>query len=459
MIDNRPSLLLIDDEPAFCEVFTRFMTDRYIVNCEHTGEKGISRFRLEKPDVVLLDLELGASPNGMEVLQQLRAEDEMAVIIILTHTNSIDTAIEATRAGANYYCTKSDDLDGLHFRIMKERNQKAAECLTEQLSTKISNADGPFIAVAQRSCSVVESIDRLAASETTVLITGETGTGKGAAALEIHRRSPRRNRRFVPVNCGGISDDLVASDLFGHEKGAFTGAYRQKPGAFELAAGGTLFLDEIGEASPRLQRQLLDVLESWQFVRVGGSRQIAADVRIIAASNRDLAKAVESGLFRKDLWYRLDVGRLHLPPLRKRIEDIPLLTEHLLRGLAKPKGIEKPSTLSAGAMKLLTDYPWPGNVRELRNVLERARLESEGDSITQAHLSFESDSFEDEEVLSYHDGKEVALRIFQRQYFMRILRRVKGSVAKAAAICGLQEPSLHKILHSAGIDPREFRGG
>ncbi|MCH8052682.1 MAG: sigma-54-dependent Fis family transcriptional regulator, partial [Planctomycetes bacterium] len=283
-----------------------------------------------------------------------------------------------------------------------------------------------------------DMINRVAGSNASVLLLGETGTGKELAARQIHRASPRSGRAFIAINCAALPETLLESELFGHEKGAFTGAHAEKMGRFEMADGGTLFLDEIGDISQSTQVKLLRVLQEKEFVRVGGTRTIATDVRIIAATNRDLQEAMEQGDFRQDLYYRLNVFPIHIPPLRKRRDDIPLLIDHFVNVSATELRCPKP-TISDEAIALLASYDWPGNIRELQNITERAVLLADGESITAAHLPRE---IVGDEPLEKSDKEESSLRGYEKALIIKALRESGWNQSKAARSLGISRDNL-----------------
>ncbi|MCL4440367.1 MAG: sigma-54 dependent transcriptional regulator, partial [Firmicutes bacterium] len=362
-----PKILVIDDEEHMCWALERAMKQEgYQVLTTTRGRAGLELIKEESPSLVILDLKM-PEMDGMEVLKKAKEMNPKLPVVMLTAHGTIETAIEAMKIGATDYLTKPFDLDELKMVIRQNlvMSQLVSEVnfLRSELTKKYRKMIGESPAIKD----VMFLIEKVSNSNATVLITGESGTGKEVAAVAIHQSSPRRDHPFVPVNCAALPENLLESELFGHEKGAFTGALARKMGRFELADKGTLFLDEITEMPLNMQVKLLRVLQEKSFERVGGTETLNVDVRIIAASNRDINTAIEKGFFREDLYYRLNVIHIHLPPLRERKEDIPLLANYFLEKL-RPTYLV--NSITENAMKLLIKYNWPGNIRELQNVLE-----------------------------------------------------------------------------------------
>ncbi|HUC44584.1 MAG TPA: sigma-54 dependent transcriptional regulator, partial [Candidatus Sulfotelmatobacter sp.] len=367
-------VLLVDDDGTFRTVLSSEL-ERIGLAVERagTGEEAIAAVAKREPDVVLLDLEL-PDRNGLDVLRVLRETHPAAQVVMLTGHGSIDTAIEAIRRGAFDYVAKPCPLDELEVRIQRALERRALLTRTSLLERALTPSDptGAFLGDSPAFAAARELLSRVAPSDSSVLISGETGSGKEMAAKLLHARSPRHGRPFVVVECAALQEDLLQSELFGHERGAFTGADRAKPGLFEVANGGSIFLDEIGEVSPAAQVKLLRVLDASTFRRVGGTAELHVDVRVIAATNRDLTALVRQGLFREDLYYRLRTIAVEMPPLRARAGDVELLAGHFVRRLNARYGFEK--RIGAEAMALLHRHPWPGNVRELLHAVEAAAI-------------------------------------------------------------------------------------
>ncbi len=369
-------VLVIEDDDTVRDVLRSFLSEKgFEATLAQNGATGLDMLRTEKFDLILTDLVMPGI-TGMDVLKEVVASKISLPVIVMTAFGTVQTAVEAMRLGAFDYLTKPFNLDELMIVIEKalsvSKLQKENVMLKMQLKKKY-NFKG-LIGDSPRMQAVYELIEKIADTDSTVLITGESGTGKELIAKTIHyNNSSRAGGPFVPLNCAAIPKDLLESELFGHEKGAFTGAINTRIGRFELAQGGTLFLDEVGELDPSLQVKLLRVLQEREFERVGGVKTIKVDVRILAATNKDLEKATKDGLFREDLFYRLNVIPLHLPPLRSRVEDLTLLTAHFVHEFCRKRKRE-PFTFSPDAMECLLKYSWPGNVREFENLIERLTI-------------------------------------------------------------------------------------
>jgi DNA-binding NtrC family response regulator len=387
MSDLLSRLLIVDDDPQITAGLSALLEEDWDVRVASTGREAIVGFGEFSPDVVLLDVSL-PDTTGIDLLHQLKMYSETTAVIMMSGGGSVDRVIESMKLGAETFLQKPFDFDTLLATLETVRRMIGTR--RELLALKRREAGQ-----AERIPGVSPSVQHLntilpqiARAPSPVLIEGESGTGKGVMARLIHNRSPRARAPFVDLNCAGLSKELLESELFGHERGAFTNATNTKPGLFEIAGEGTLFLDEIGEMETTVQARLLKALEEKRFRRVGGIRDLRADFRLLAATNRDLAAEVTANRFRADLYYRLNVVRLRMPPLRERMEDLPILVQELLRPLAKEMGRALPK-VSPTAMKKLERYPWPGNVRELRNVLERALLTLAEDHIRSEDLIIE----------------------------------------------------------------------
>jgi DNA-binding NtrC family response regulator len=375
-------ILMIDDSEEVCAHVSEYLrAEGFDIECSSHGAAGISLLEGNFYDIVLTDLKM-PDVDGMEVLRYLKEHAPDSICIILTGYGTIKNTVEAIKAGAFDYLTKPVKLDEIKIaieRALEHRNLKRENInLRNQLRKKYQFEN--MIGDSEEIQKIFETIEKVADTDSTILILGESGTGKELIAKAIHYNSYRREGPFVPVNCAAIPSELLESELFGHEKGAFTNAIRTRIGRFELANGGTLFLDEIGDMSPNLQSKLLRVLQERQFDRVGGLRTIKTDIRVIAATHQNLKKAVEEGKFREDLYYRLNVIPIEVPPLRRRGTDIPLLIHHFIEQFNKSKK-RNIQGIDAEAMKILMQYHWPGNVRELENVVERFVILASGEII------------------------------------------------------------------------------
>ncbi len=376
-----PTLLLVDDDPTFRRVMGGELERLgFEIAGAGSGEEAIQAAAKLEPQVVLLDLQL-PDMDGLQVLQAIRERSPGSEVIMLTGHGSFDTAIQSIRMGAFDYVAKPCPLDELEVRIQRALERRALQQRATLLERGLTPPDpgGFFIGASPAFRHALGLIERVAASDSTVLICGETGTGKEMAARLLHARSPRRSRPFVVVDCAALQEELLQSELFGHERGAFTGADRAKPGLFEVANGGTIFLDEIGEVSQATQVKLLRVLDTSTFRHVGGTTEVKVDARVVVATNRDLATRARQQLFRDDLYYRLSTITIDLPPLRQRVGDVELLAEQFVARLNERYGLSR--RLGPDAMALLRCYDWPGNVRELLHVVESAVVLCEGPEI------------------------------------------------------------------------------
>jgi DNA-binding NtrC family response regulator len=448
-----PSILLVDDDPAFRRVMTAEIARLgYDVAAAASGEEALQRLTKEEPDVVLLDLRL-PGVNGLDALRAIRESHPGPEVLILTGHGSIDSAIEAIRNGAFDYVLKPCPIDELQIRIqraLERRSLRGRASLLERGLTPPDLGDS-FAGESPEFRRAVQLIERVAPSDSTVLITGETGSGKDRAAKLIHARSTRRSRPFVVVECAALQESLLQSELFGHERGAFTGADRAKPGLFEVAQGGTIFLDEIGEVSPATQTKLLRVLDTSTFRHVGGTAEIRVDARVLAATNRDLKAMVRQGAFREDLFYRLSTITLEIPPLRNRGADLDLLTRLFVAELNERFG----SAIRIGddALAALRRHSWPGNVRELRHVIEAAMVVCEGEEILPEHISISGSARAPDapRVPAEGPGGLLSLEELERCHIKRVLEETGGHRGNAAHILGISERNLYRKLREHNL--------
>jgi DNA-binding NtrC family response regulator len=442
-------VLIVDDDPASRRLLeVRLRPLECDVATAGNGEQALTAIRKDVPDLVLLDLQM-PKMGGIEVLRALRKDEINVPVIVITAHGSIETAVEAMKEGAYDFITKP--VDANHFDIVV-RKLLEREGLKRELELFSEDADKRYRLVVGKSDKMndaVETAKKAATSKATVLLLGESGTGKEIFARAIHNWSERRSQPFVAINCVGLSRELLESELFGHEKGAFTGADQLKKGKMELANGGTVFLDEIGDVSQELQTKLLRFLQEREFDRVGGIKAIRVDVRVVAATNRDLDLAVKEGRFREDLYHRLNVVPILLPPLREIREDIPALARHFLQRFAKE--VKKNlSGISDKALGKLSAYDWPGNVRELANVVERAVVLGQGPEIAPYDLPPRIVAAQSElqsDGISYRD----AMDAYRRQLVIRALAQTQGNRAAAARSLGLHEKYFLRLLKSLRI--------
>jgi DNA-binding NtrC family response regulator len=450
----RPTVLVVDDDPGLRESFRLILEDDYEVVDVTTGQHALEVVRAAQVDVVLLDIRL-PELDGIDVLERIKQIDEQVEVILVTAVKTVKTAVAAMKLGAFDYVTKPFEEEELLATIRRALQKRSLEREVAYLRTELARRSGLDDIVGQHAemQKLFRTIAQISATSSTVLISGESGTGKELVARAIHRMSPRREKPFVAVNPAAMSDSLVESELFGHEKGAFTGAYQRKPGRFELAQGGTLFLDEIASLRPEMQAKLLRVLQERELERVGGTRTIRLDVRIVAASNVDLRQAVEKEAFRADLYYRLNVVPITVPPLRERRSDVPLLIEHFVQRYTAELG-KRITGVSPEALTALQEYPWPGNVRELQNVIERAVALAESGTIGLNDLP--TDVLLPDHRLRVKQAENLPLRTatdeFERQIVLRVLERVQWNRSEASRILGIHRNSLKMKLKRWGVD-------
>jgi DNA-binding NtrC family response regulator len=448
-------VLLVDDDPDFCEALgDRLRSLGFQVTIADHGGEALRLCREEPPAIVLLDLVLPGL-DGMVVLETIRREEPDVVVVVITGHGTIARAVEAMKKGAYDFVTKPVDARHLEIVLGKALERQSLRDANALLSSEVSDRYAAIVGDSPQMRAVLDIARRAAPSGATVLLLGESGTGKEVIARAIHRWSCRGERPFVVVNCVALSEELLESELFGHEKGAFTGAHQQKRGKLEVAHGGTVFLDEIGDIRPALQAKLLRVLQDQTFERVGGTRTIQTDVRFLAATNRDLRAAVRDGLFRLDLYYRLDVVSLTLPPLRERAGDVPALAQHFLERYRRELKRELRG-LTPEVLACLRRYPWPGNIRELENVIERAAVLAEGPDVTPRDLPAEireaglGDGVAREPARTYH----AAVEEFKRGLIASTLRRTGGNRTRAARLLGLQRTYLARLIRDLGLAER-----
>jgi DNA-binding NtrC family response regulator len=444
------SILVVDDDPAFRRALTSELERmRFAVTSASTGGEALSRLAAGEPDVVLLDLRL-PDMSGLDVLKVIREQHASTDVIVLTGHGSIDTAIESIRLGAFDYVGKPCPIDELEIRIQRALERQTLRKRASLLERGLTPPDlgGSFVGASEPFRRLVDLIDRIGPSGSAVLITGGTGSGKEMVAKLLHARSPRRQRPFVVVDCGALQESLLQSELFGHERGAFTGADRTKPGLFEVANGGTIFLDEIGEISAATQVKLLRVLDTSTFRHVGGTGEIHVNVRILAATNRDLEAMVRQHLFREDLFYRIGSISLHVPSVRERQGDIDLLADHFLARLNERFGSDR--RLTPAARGLLNRHDWPGNVRELLHAIESALVVCDGRDIQPEHLPASvrgrTRPRGADETAEAGVPAVSSLEMLERSQIELALKATAGHRGQAAKLLGISERSLYRKL-------------
>jgi DNA-binding NtrC family response regulator len=459
---ERPRVLIVDDELGVRESVRMVLKDRYEVVAAASGTEAVDLITVEPVDVVLLDI-LMPGPDGMETLERLKQRVPGLPVIMLTATKTVKTAVTAMKLGAFDYVTKPFDVEEL-LLIVDRAMQSAAlarevEALRSEVGLRYSfdNLVGP----SAKMQAILRTVSMVAPLKTTVLITGESGTGKELIAKAIHYHSPRAKKPMVTINCAAIPENLLESELFGHERGAFTDAYAKKLGQFEHADGSTLFLDEIGEMNPATQAKILRVLEQGEFTRIGGGQPVRVDVRVIAATNRDLHEGMREGTFRSDLFYRLNVVSIHLPPLRDRRDDISPLIRHFLKAKSEQLGIAEKS-FSNDALDALMQYAWPGNVRELENVIERAMVLSHGSVMAREDLPQYLSPGNghahpvQQSVLRGETRLEEAVDQFEQELIRNALAQTENNQTRAAELLGTTRRILKYKMDKLGIG--ESRG-
>jgi two-component system nitrogen regulation response regulator NtrX len=441
-------ILIIDDEPSIRTTLASILEDEghRTILCE-SGEEAIAQFARDEFDLAILDLWLPGI-DGMSVLERLKSNAAPPVIVISGHGN-VDTAVRATRLGAYDFLEKPLSLE----RVLLTVNHALSDArLRDQVRDlkRHFTLEELLIGESEPMKRLDQQVRSAAPTATRVLITGENGSGKEIVARTLHRLSPRAEQPFIDVNCAAIPEELIESELFGHRKGAFTGAIDERKGKFELADGGTLFLDEIGDMSLKTQAKVLRVLQEQTFQRVGGQQTIKVDVRVIAATNKDLESEIASAAFRSDLYYRLNVIPIEVPPLRARGNDIVLLAEHFLRRFAAESATPR-KRLSSGAAAKLRGYHWPGNVRELRNVIERLAILLPGDVIEAEDVHLGARTEVTAGAIGPHLTLKEARDEFEKQYILTRLREFAGNVSRTADALGVERSNLYRKLHAYGI--------
>jgi DNA-binding NtrC family response regulator len=447
----KANVLIVDDDAAI----RRALSDRmkfwgHTVSEAKDGQTALELVDRKVFDLVLLDLKMPGIP-GLEVLTRMRESDVSSDIVVITAHGSVEIAVEAIRKGASDFLLKPVDFDIIQSVVDRALARRQLERVNRALIDQTELAGGFLVGASENMAKLAETAAQAAKSNATVLLTGESGSGKQVMAEFIHKQSNRSDGPFIYINCVALSDELIESTLFGHERGAFTGALSRKEGRVEAANGGTAFLDEVGDISSSLQTKLLHFLETGEFERVGGTRTLSVDCRMIAATNRDLKAAIRDGHFREDLYYRLNVINLQLPPLRERAADIPVLAEKFLEQMCRELKRDR-MKLAARTAEIMSSYPWPGNVRQLKNAIERMAVLARTDTLTPDLLPPEV--FEGEESTDLDPGivtlKEATLE-FRKGYIRKALARTGGNQKEAAELLQIQRTFLNRLIKQYGV--------
>ncbi|HEY0670704.1 MAG TPA: sigma-54 dependent transcriptional regulator [Longimicrobiales bacterium] len=457
-----PRVLAVDDEQVVCESIRRVLSlEGYAVTTTASAREGLELVRKQPFDLILLDIKM-PEIDGIEFLREARSISPEAEVLIITGYATIETAVEAMKLGAFDYLEKPVSPPQLIVAAARALERKQLIDLTRRLRSELETRHriGNVIAASPKMRKVMQLVAKVAPSNSTVLITGETGTGKDVIARAIHYNSPRRDGPFVVADCASLSESLLESELFGHVRGSFTGAIRDRKGLAETARGGTLFLDEIATISPQVQGSLLRLLQEHEIRPVGSDKTVSVDVRVIAATNRQLQELVREGKFRDDLYYRLSVFTIDLPPLRERREEIPLLAHHFVQRIAAETGKEI-NLITPAAMALLEAHDWPGNVRELENVLERAVLLAESNAITPDAIpismkeSSSGWSYVPDDARTLVEAKKElrveAVERLERMFLLKALQTADWNVTRAAQNVGMQRPNFHALMRKHSI--------
>jgi DNA-binding NtrC family response regulator len=436
-------LLIVDDELSVRDTLGKwFREEGYEIGAAESANDALRRMAEQKWDLALLDIKMRGT-DGIELQGKLHEIDPQLITIIMTGYASVDTAVQAMKNGAYDYLTKPLDPDEVAHKVKKALADRANQKEVERLKEMTEVARPPdLIGQSAAMQKLFAAIETVGPTDATVLVTGESGTGKELVCRAIHAASNRRFHPLVVIHCGALTETLLESELFGHEKGAFTGAQYRKKGKFEIAEGGTVFLDEIGDISLKTQTDLLRVLQEREIVRVGGNQQIHVDFRCVAATNKNLEQLIEEGKFRPDLFYRLNVFHIELPPLRERKEDIPLLVDHFIRKFAREMN-KKITRVSPGAMYALQAHPWPGNVRELENAVERAMVVAQEPELREQDFIFKA-----------RNGSAApearSLDEIEKAHILRILEECGGNQTRAAEVLDIDRVTLHNKLKKYG---------
>ncbi len=441
------SILIVDDEPSVRDsLYNWFIEDGYRVECAENAKAALTMVESDTFDIILADIKMPGM-DGLEMLRRIKSLRKDSIVIVMTAFATVDTAVQALKDGAFDYVTKPFDPDDLSHLIRNASKQITLSEENEALKERVVSLENieDLIGNSAAMQSVLKEVESVAQSSSSVIITGESGTGKELIARAIHSNSPRRFFPMVSVHCGALTESLLESELFGHEKGAFTGAMYNRKGRFEMADGGTIFLDEIATISSKMQIELLRVLESKSFIRVGGNKEITSDFRVICATNRDLKSMVVSGTFREDLYYRLNVVNIEIPPLRERIEDIPLLVDYFIRKYCTSMN-RLPVSIEPSALKRLQEFDFPGNIRELENMVERAIVVGNGKKITLKDLPLQKSMI----VNSLESLDDV-----EKNHIIQTLINHEWNISQTARALKVDRVTLYNKIRKYNLKPLE----
>ena len=432
------SILIVDDEDSVRDsLYNWFIEDGYEVDCAENAKQALSILESKNMDIILADIKMQGM-DGLEMHRRIRSLNKDSIVIIMTAFAAVDTAVQALKDGAFDYITKPFDPDDLSHLIRNAASQISLKEENEALRSKIVSLENveDLIGSSEAMIKVLKEVEQVAQSNSPVIITGESGTGKELIARAIHSNSKRKFSPLVSVHCGALTESLLESELFGHEKGAFTGAMYNRKGRFEMADGGTIFLDEIATISPKMQIELLRVLETKTFIRVGGNKEITSDFRVICATNKNLKQMVEEGTFREDLFYRLNVVNIRIPPLRERTEDIPMLVDHFIKKYCTSMS-RNIMSIDKSALKRLEQYDYPGNVRELENMIERAIVVGNDKEIRLKDLPFDK---------GISTSSFQSLDDLEKQYILQVLNKYEWNISRSAKVIKVDRVTLYNKI-------------
>lgn len=450
MGNNNVSLLIVDDEESVRDsLYNWFMEDGFRVRCAENAKEALEMLEAGSFDIILADIKMPGM-DGLEMHRRIKALNPEAIVIVMTAFASVETAVQALKDGAYDYITKPFDPDDLSHLIRNAAKQVEMKAENEALRNRIVSLENieDIVGRSEAMIKVLKEVESVAQSNSSVIITGESGTGKELIARAIHSNSARKFFPLVTVHCGALSEDLLESELFGHEKGAFTGAMFNRKGRFETADGGTIFLDEIATISGKMQIELLRVLESKMFVRVGGNKEIKSDFRVICATNRDLKKMVEEKAFREDLYYRLNVVNINIPPLRERTEDVPMLVTHFIKKYCTSMSRDLVS-IEPAALKRLEQYNFPGNVRELENMIERAIVVGNGKEVRLKDLPFRADT---------PVNISESLQDVEKNHILQILNKFDWNISRSSKALKVDRVTLYNKIKKYDLKKQKGKG-